>query len=105
MVCWGGCKRAPALPEYSKPGENRRGRRCGSGLRWPSESVPGAAAWSPETMHPTRSASASGGQAADRPKIKTHALVMGHEGPNHGGRLPAWHARRCVVDGFVESVS
>ena len=30
---------------------------------------------------------------------------MGHEGPNQGGRLPAWHTGRRVVDGFIEAVS
>ncbi len=35
---------------------------------------------------------------------ETHALVMGHEGPNHGARLSARQTRRSVVDRFVEAI-
>ena len=35
---------------------------------------------------------------------KAHALVMGHERPDHGARFPARQSRRGVVDGFIEAV-
>ena len=34
---------------------------------------------------------------------ETHALVMGHEGPHHGARLPAGQPGRRVVDGLEEA--
>ena len=35
---------------------------------------------------------------------QTHALVMGHEGANHGARLSVRQTRRSVVDRFVEAI-
>ena len=36
---------------------------------------------------------------------EAHALVMGHERPDDGARLPAGQTGRGVVDGFIEAVS